>query len=183
MFDRIYERDGFGKILLLLRNGLLIDTKPLILFLVSIYDSRNGTDFLRSFGFDSRDSFYLHSFIEFFKVGKLYTTPQVMTETFYFIKKAMKDSYNRFVWETMNVMLDMQEEYAGKNILLKEDCFIKFDFADVSLIATLKKLRELAIITDDSGLSEFCNSMKDRERLVIDFTKDLKPYFFTAGNL
>ena len=179
IFDYIYE--NHEKLFPFLRNGIIIDTRPLLLFLVGIYDNRKNRNHLNNFNFHKNDFSYLERFIEAFEIKKFYTTPQILTETFYFVRKKLRGEYKEFIEEMNEILINkIDEKYFHKDTLLSQEFFIKFDFPDVSLIVSFEFSDKLAIITDDLTLSDYCNNLKGRRRLIINFTDDLKPYFLTV---
>ena len=183
VFDLIYEH-GIDRLVEYAKTGIALDTKPLILYLVGIYDSENETNYLQQFGYSRKDFDRLNRFISALNSKPtIYVTPQILTEVFYFIRKKRSINFVEFTNKMSRVFVNVVNEvYKHKDNIVTHEKFTSFGFSDVSIMLclTLEDIRTM--ITDEINLSQYCLSLRDKQRLIINFRQDIIPYFQTIQN-
>ena len=88
------------KLFHILRDGVILDTELLILYLIGVFDKRNRTDNLSRFGYKMYDFDTLVRFKQQMKIRTVVVTPNILTEFFnqienklgsWFFTKNLKD--------------------------------------------------------------------------------------------
>lgn len=128
---------------------ILIDTGPLLLYLVGSYDKR----YLSRFGYDEYEFLLLIRFLSSFK--KVYVTPQVLAEASNLAKRRLKEEYYPiFIRRSIVLLVGLWEEYVAKDEIIKRSELPRFGITDASLLSTVD--RDKLLLTDDAPLFWYC---------------------------
>ncbi len=139
------------------RNGVLVDTNILLLYIVGSLDISLIRNFKRTANFSEKDFEIVSKFIDYFDLK--ITTPHVLTEVSDFIDNRQDLQYvlKVHIENTKEIFLDSLE-------LSKKDTFLKFGLADTSVTYSAKD--SYLIFTDDRPLYGFLtNSQVDAVNL------------------
>ncbi len=129
---------------------IVIDTGPLLLYLIGFYSIRD----LRRFNYDKKDFILLVAFLKKFK--KILVTPQVLAEASNLAKSRLKEEkFSGFINSSIAPLSGLGEEYIEKNEILKRTELPKFGITDTSLIGITE--RKKLLLTDDGPLFWYCN--------------------------
>ena len=129
---------------------IIIDTGPLLLYLIGFYGIRD----LRRFNYDKKDFILLVEFLKNFK--QIFVTPQVLAEASNLAKSRLKEErFSGFINSSIAPLLGLGEEYIEKNEILRRTELSKFGITDTSLIGVTE--RNKLLLTDDGPLFWYCN--------------------------
>ena len=129
---------------------IVIDTGPLLLYLIGFY---NGND-LKRFSYNITDFMPLCEFLKNFK--KVFVTPHVLAEASNLAKSRLKEeNFSNFIKFSISILTSLEEEHIDKNELLKRECLPRFGITDTSLISAAE--RNKLFLTDDGPLFWYCN--------------------------
>ena len=144
---------------------MVIDTGPLLLYLVGSYDKR----YLSRFGYNEYEFSLLIRFLSSFK--KVYVTPQVLAEASNLGKRRLKEEhYPIFIRRSIVLLVGLWEEYVAKDEILKRSELARFGITDASLLSTVD--RDKLLLTDDAPLFWYCAG-KDLPAMHLDGIKSL----------
>lgn len=133
---------------------IVIDTIPLLLFLIGAYDKNLILTFkrLNTYGYTYEDFRILKEFL--IRTDVIVVTPGVLSEVSNFAFGC--EHFSDLLEKNMKYLMLMKESYAPKEIILesKEELF-KFGFTDASLIIAAKN-NGGEILTRDYRLSQYC---------------------------
>jgi hypothetical protein len=144
---------------------MVLDTGPLLLYLVGSYDKR----YLSRFGYDENEFLLLIRFLSSFK--KVYVTPQVLAEASNLAKRRLKEEYYPiFIRRSIVLLVGLWEEYVAKDEIIKRSELPRFGITDASLLSTVD--RDKLLLTDDAPLFWYCAG-KDLPVMHLDGIKSL----------
>lgn len=144
---------------------IVIDTGPLLLYLVGSYDKR----YLSRFSYDEHEFLLLIRFLSRFK--KVIVTPQVLAEASNLAKRRLKEEhYPIFICRSIILLVGIWEEYVAKDEILKRSELARFGITDASLLSTVD--RDKLLLTDDAPLFWYCAG-KDLPAMHLDGIKSL----------
>lgn len=166
------QKNGLFQLSIKIKRPILIDTKPLLLFLVGIYDVRTNSNHLNSFGYTKKDFHILRKFFEQMKINSFVITPHIFTEFCYWIEQENDYDLKLFIKNVLPFeATKIGEKYIEKDNILKNKEFEKFGATDTSIIIGSEEYN--SIITDEYNLSRCCD--RNYGKLVINFKEDIKP--------
>lgn len=128
------------------KEGVILDTNLLLLYLIGSYDVDYICQFKRTCMYDVNDFRWLRNFIHNF--DSVIVTPQVLGELWNFVEKIRKDRFSRFLDVTIPRLIGLCEHYIEKELIIEETCFRYVGVTDTSLICSGKQ-RKCLVITDD----------------------------------
>jgi hypothetical protein len=144
---------------------IVIDTGPLLLYLVGSYDKR----YLSRFSYDEYEFLLLIRYLSSFK--KVYVTPQVLAEASNLARRRLKEEqYSIFIRRSIVLLVGLWEEYVAKDEILKRSELPRFGITDASLLSTVD--RDKLLLTDDAPLFWYCAG-KDMPVMHLDGIKSL----------
>jgi hypothetical protein len=144
---------------------IVIDTGPLLLYLVGSYDKR----YLSRFSYDEYEFLLLIRYLSSFK--KVYVTPQVLAEASNLARRRLKEEqYSIFIRRSIVLLVGLWEEYVAKDEILKRSELPRFGITDASLLSTVD--RDKLLLTDDAPLFWYCSG-KDMPVMHLDGIKSL----------
>jgi hypothetical protein len=144
---------------------IVIDTGPLLLYLVGSYDKR----YLSRFSYDEYEFLLLIRYLSSFK--KVYVTPQVLAEASNLARRRLKEEqYSIFIRRSIVLLVGLWEEYVAKDEILKRSELPRFGITDASLLSTVD--RDKLLLTDDAPLFWYCAG-KDLPVMHLDGIKSL----------
>ena len=133
---------------------IVIDTIPLLLFLIGAYDKNLILTFkrLKSYRYTFEDFTILKEFL--FRTKVIVVTPGVLSEVSNFAFEC--GHFSDLLEKNIKYLMSMKEFYVSKEIIIEsnEELF-KFGFTDTSLIIAAKN-NAGEILTRDYGLSQYC---------------------------
>ena len=129
---------------------VVIDTGPLLFYLVGTYDRNH----LRRFGYDWPDYILLLNYLGSFR--RVLVTPQVLAEASNLARRRLKDEhYTAFISRSISCLSGLGEEYIPKDDILKMPELPRFGITDSSLIEMMR--RDKLLLTDDAPLFWYCS--------------------------
>ena len=153
------------------KNGAVIDTNVLTLYLIGIIDKRKNTHYLQQLSYKPYDYSTFILFKENMKIERVIVTPNILTEFFNIVENKLgKTFFPKYLDEMKPFLEKLHEKYYCKDKIINLPKFGDFDFTDLSI--HLASNEEYPIITSDTSLHSFCKSCKKHERnLVIHFNE------------
>jgi hypothetical protein len=133
---------------------IVIDTGPLLLYLVGSYDKR----YLSRFSYDEYEFLLLIRYLSSFK--KVYLARRRLKE----------EQYSIFIRRSIVLLVGLWEEYVAKDEILKRSELPRFGITDASLLSTVD--RDKLLLTDDAPLFWYCSG-KDMPVMHLDGIKSL----------
>ncbi|MCZ7399519.1 MAG: hypothetical protein O8C62_07550 [Candidatus Methanoperedens sp.] len=134
---------------------IVIDTIPLLLFLIGAYDKTLISTFkrLKTYNYTFEDFTILKEFL--LHTNKIIVTPGVLSEVSNYAYEL--EHFSDLLETNIHFFLMFVEEfYVSKNIILaSKDELFKFGFTDTSLIIAAKT-NDGEILTRDYKLSQYC---------------------------
>ncbi len=130
---------------------IVIDTSPLLLLLMGLYDKNAINNFKRLSEYDSEDYDLLYQFVA---KRKIIVTPQVLSEVSNFADQ-LKNKFPEFIEENRPILEKIDEKYIPKIDILASQDVVKFGFTDTSIILAAKENNAL-VLTDDFPLCNIC---------------------------
>lgn len=130
---------------------IVIDTSPLLLLLMGLYDKNAINNFKRLSEYDSDDYDLLYQFVA---KRKIIVTPQVLSEVSNFADQ-LKNRFSEFIEENRPNLEKIDEKYITKAEILTSPEVVKFGFTDTSIILAAKENNAL-VLTDDFPLCNIC---------------------------
>ncbi len=130
---------------------IVIDTSPLLLLLMELYDKNATDNFKRLSEYDSDDYDLLYQFVA---KRKIIVTPQVLSEVSNFADQ-LKNRFSEFIEENRPNLEKIDEKYITKAEILTSPEVVKFGFTDTSIILAAKENNAL-VLTDDFPLCNIC---------------------------
>jgi len=158
-------------------DGVLIDTESLFILLAGIYFKRFNKNHLKK-NYDIEDFDLFGKFLLKYGIKKLFITPHVLTELFYWIAKCKDKEFTEFSARNLsldgknNNFLSCFELNLDKNIILKHSEIANIDLADVGLC--IKLLDFKSIITEDCDVYRICGDLRYRDKLIISIRDDIR---------
>lgn len=128
------------------RNGILLDTNLLLLFLIGAYDIRYIREFKRTCMYDSDDYEWIEIYTGYF--SNIFVTPQILAEVWNFAEKIRTDLFSSFFETSVKKLTLLKENYVEKDIILSDYDLRYIGVTDISVIHTAKKTSCL-VLTDD----------------------------------
>ncbi len=136
---------------------LVIDTIPLLLFLVGVYDPSYLRSFkrLNTYGYEEKHFEILNSFL--LRTGRIAVTSSVLSE----ISNILQNDkhFLEILDLSMNFLMELDEMHIEKNKILSSGEFPKLAFTDTSILITAKDHRG-SILTRDRGLWGACRGQE-----------------------
>src|SRR3989344_5513836 len=116
------------------RDGIFIDTGPLMLLFYGEYDEKNHTDFLEK---EDYEKIHFESLVNFLKgipteKLRLIITPHIFTEFYKHAQDDFNGKFNSFFNECIDYLLKIEEEPVNKNDMITHKNFIKFEIGELS---------------------------------------------------
>ncbi|SNQ59842.1 PIN domain-containing protein [Candidatus Methanoperedens nitratireducens] len=108
---------------------IVIDTSPLLLLLMGLYDKNAINNFKRLSEYDSNDYDLLYQFVA---KRKIIVTPQVLSEVSNFADQ-LKNRFSEFIEENRPNLEKIDEKYITKAEILTSPEVVKFGFTDTSI--------------------------------------------------
>ena len=144
---------------------LIIDTEPLLILLVGIYDTKK----LSRVSGKTEDFNYIVQLLRLYKKGIV--TPQILAEVSNHAQNQLKGNFPDFIDKVLSYLKILDEKYVCKDKLLNKIKEIKdFGISDVSLIEISNENR--LILTKDKDFLYYC---KNKNMPVVSY-KDLAFY-------
>jgi rRNA-processing protein FCF1 len=131
---------------------LLLDTGPLLLYLVGFYNNK----YLPSINYSSQDHALL---VDFLNYREIVVTPQVLAEVSNLANKRLREAnFSNFIINSINILMNAREDYVEKGKILKRaDEVAKFGITDTSLIEASARGSNRLLLTSDERLFYYCS--------------------------
>jgi len=129
---------------------IVIDTGPLLLFLVGFYHPKS----LGKFNYKEHEFIILIEFLKNFP--KRLVTPHVLTEVSNLTKIRLGEYFPEFIRASIKHLDSVEEEYVSKDEIIKRDDLPKFGITDASLLELADKGKLL--LTEDAPLFYYCGN-------------------------
>jgi hypothetical protein len=139
-------------------KDIVIDTIPLLLFLVGTYDANliNGFKRLNQYEYTIKDFKILQYFLTSSK--SIVVTPGVLSEISNFAEKLENDGFSKMLKKNSSMLRRIKEIYIKKEDILDSNHVFKFGFTDTSLILAAK-IHNGEILSRDYKLFNYCQSL------------------------
>ena len=137
------------------RQGLLVDTYPLLLYFIGEFDEKNGTNFVeklqnKSNYYTKQDYLFLKQFIQVIQFKKLLITPHIFHEFYKHASTVLdKQQFYAFFDYNKDMLELLNEESIHKNKLMSHPYFKKLEIGELSLYMLKEDETFCAILTDD----------------------------------
>jgi rRNA-processing protein FCF1 len=130
---------------------LLLDTGPILLYLVGFYN----TKYLSKINYNSQDHALL---VDFLKSREIVITPQVLAEVSNLANNRLKEAnFSNFLTNSINILMNAHEDYIEKDKILKRANEVaKFGITDTSLIEASSSDSSRLLLTSDEKLFYYC---------------------------
>ena len=163
------------KLLSILKNGFIIDTTILLLFLIGLIDTRKNTKYLLKFNLSIEDYIIFTKFIEASK-SDMYITPNILTEFHSLVKtKLGKNFIKNYKADLIPYINHLKERHYNKEKILILPKFVDFGFTDMSIFLATKE-EKLNLLTYDRALCGICNT---KHGALTIFFPDIKSLSYT----
>lgn len=147
--------------LLMLKNlirtpqKVVIDTIPLLLFLIGGYDTKLISEFkrLKSYHYSVKDFKTLQNFLSYSK--NVIVTPGVLCEVSNYAEQLANDRFSELINKNINFLKFTTEIHIHKDNILESNQIFKFGFTDTSILFAAKK-NNGNILTKDYKLYNYC---------------------------
>lgn len=154
---------------------IVIDTIPLLLFLIGSYDKNLISSFkrIKTYKYTIEDFTILREFL--IQTKEIMVTPGVLSEVSNYAYEL--EHFSDFLERNIQYLIAMNEFYVSKQIILesKEELF-KFGFTDASLIIAAKN-NGGEILTRDYRLSQYCQKKLNIGAYNLEDILSIKEYF------
>lgn len=142
-----------------LRNGVLVDTNLLLVYLVGYYDYATGYQTVNRSRYtkgtyDPGDFDILNAMLERFR--KRITTPHILAEVSNLVNQLPTGADTFCIELLKNIIPALQERTIPAEELAKENAFVAFGVADTSIIKAAQD--PCLVLTDDFKLSGYMAS-------------------------
>jgi len=137
-------------------SPIFIDTGPLLLLLIGIYDkeligSAKRVNKYKQIHFDLLFRFLVRR--------KVLVTPGILAEVSNFSKQVVgSKKFNEFVKSNLEDLRSLGECHISKDIIIETDEFLRFGYTDASILLAIRENRA-SIITDDYPLYSKCKKI------------------------
>lgn len=137
---------------------VVIDTIPLLLFLIGGYDEKLISDFkrLKSYHYSIKDFATLQHFLSHTK--NIIVTPGVLSEVSNFAEQLKNDRFSELINKNIGFLKFTNEIYIEKDNILESNEVFKFGFTDTSILLAAKK-NNGEILTRDYKLYNYCHNL------------------------
>lgn len=137
---------------------IVIDTIPLLLFLIGTYDTNLISKFkrLKTYNYSVKNFTILKQFLAHAQI--IIVTPGVLCEVSNFAANLKVNRFSEFLKENSENFKNMEESYIPKKIILESEEVFQFGFTDTSLIIAAKN-NGGEILTGDFPLSRYCQNL------------------------
>ncbi|MCK4635217.1 MAG: hypothetical protein KAT37_05085, partial [Candidatus Aenigmarchaeota archaeon] len=154
-FEFYCDRKKRHNLIHLLKSGVIIDTKVLVMYLVGFYDTINNTDYLNRFSI-SRDEYKtLIKFKEEMEIENFIVTPYILTEVYNEIQNKTNKDFIKKIIKIMRLLIkEYPEKYYEKNLIMERNKFGDFDFSDIANFLATEE--ELHLLTKDRPVCGIC---------------------------
>ncbi len=141
-----------------IRNGIILDTNLLILYLIGNYDPNFITRFRKTSNYTIDDFLILKDIVK--ESSKIIVTPNILTElsNHTFDGSFSGSGFDEYYKEVIDFLNNAEEKLVEKDVIKDYEKLKYFGFADISILDTSMKL-ECSLLTDDSALYGLTNSL------------------------
>lgn len=161
------------------RQGILMDTSPLIIYFLGEYDKKHKTSLIEKWKkgnepYTFLDYDYLKNFLGTIPFERLCITPHIFHEFYKHLQKILDNKFHKFFNYNIDLLMKLHEKNVDKNDLMTHNFFDKLEIGEHSLYMVKEKEQPCVILTDDERktLPIFEN---DKEVLLV-FIKDIINY-------
>jgi len=167
------------------KEGIFIDTGPLMLLFYGDYDSKNNTNFLTKEGYLLLHFEALRGFLQgcTSKPLRLIITPHVFTEFYKHVQKDFEKQFSTFFSGCVDRLKQIEEKNVSKDDLLTHRDFFKFEIGELSLFCLREPIRHYkfhVILHHDSKIDQ--QHQKDKNILTIHDIKDVYSWYLSNLN-
>ena len=145
----------YWRFLTLSRKILFLDTGPLLLLFLGMYDKK----LIGSKRLEKYDDVDFDILVQFIRYRKIYTTCGVLAETSNFSKqKIKKKKFYDFIEKIREELEKLDETFVPKNKIIKSEKFSKLGYADTSIVIAAKT-ENGEVLTGDWPLYSVCENL------------------------
>ena len=136
---------------------VVIDTIPLLLFLIGGYDEKLISEFkrLKSYHYSVKDFKTLQNFLSHSR--NIIVTPGVLCEVSNYAEQLANDRFSELINTNIKFLKYTNEIYIKKDTILESNQIFKFGFTDTSILFAAKK-NNGGILTKDYKLYNYCKN-------------------------
>lgn len=137
-------------------KNIIIDTIPLMLFLIGLYNPEHISKFKRlsCYKYTSTDFEILKHFL--INVNTITITPGVLSEVSNFLEN--DDHFAEILKENYTLLDKLYEKHISKDNILKSVHVSNFGFTDTSILIAAKE-HNLGVLTRDYKLANICRKL------------------------
>lgn len=144
------------RILKKIPKNIVIDTIPLLLFLVGTYDTKLISEFKRTNAYVTDDFKILRQFLVYTKI--ISVTPGVLSEVSNFVEELKDNLFSELLKRNIAVLKKMNELHIPKDNILESKEVYKFGFTDTSIFLAAKN-NSAVILTGERPLWSYCQNL------------------------
>lgn len=139
-------------------KNVIIDTIPLLLFLVGNYDVKLLSTFkkIKTYRYTEKDFRIFRQYLAYAET--ITVTPGVLSEVSNFAAQLKQDKFRAMLKKNIEILENAEEVYISKRSIIESDEIFKFGFTDTSLILAAKD-HGGQILTRDYKLCQYCQSL------------------------
>lgn len=149
------SKDRF-RILKKIPKNIVIDTIPLLLFLVGTYDTKLISAFKRTNAYAAEDFKILRQFLAYAK--RITVTPGVLSEVSNYAEELKDKRFSELIKKNIAILKKMKELYISKENILESNEVYKFGFTDTSIFLAAKN-NSAVILTGERPLWSYCQNL------------------------
>lgn len=136
-------------------KNIVMDTAPLLLLLIGLYDTNQIGKFKRVSKFNETDFELLSRFVS---RSRITVTPEVLAEVSNFAQELKGERFAGFITANMETLKKLGEVYIKKEDILGKNEVFKLGFTDTSLLLLAQK-DNANVLTDDTHLWSRCKNL------------------------
>lgn len=161
------------------RQGILMDTSPLIIYFLGEYDKKHETSLIEEWkkgnkSYTSLDYDYLKRFLGSIPFEKLCITPHIFHEFYKHLQKILNSRFYHFFNYNIDLLMRLHEKPVNKNDLMTHPYFDKLEIGEHSLYMIKEEEQLCAILTDDERKT--LPIFRDNKEVLLVFIKDVINY-------
>ena len=158
------------------RQGILMDTSPLIIYFLGEYDKYHNTSFIEQWKKGNKpysflDYTFLKEFLKIVPFERLYITPHIFHEFYKHLQKILRNRFHQFFKHNINLLITLQEEYVDKNDLMTHHFFEKLEIGEHSLYMLKEEEQPCVILTDEERKT--LPVFEENKEVLLVFVKDV----------
>lgn len=141
------------------KEGIIVDTNIMLLFLVGCYDINYIRQFKRTRKYSKEEYYFIRELLTRYYNNKVFTSPHILTELSNFSLNIQDDRRNKYFNFFIKIFNGIYEIYVEKNKIIEFKELPKFGITDVAIF-NISKENNLLVLTDDIKLTGYLTKNK-----------------------